>query len=127
LKKTHSIVKVSVIPAQMKYEKLEYAVKGDKPIAIAFYNPDVLQHNLVVGKPGSFAKIQLASTNMALQPDGLAKSCIPDIPEVLAGCPFANPNDLLIVKLPKLEKGTYELICTFPGHFISMKAVLKVE
>jgi putative membrane-bound dehydrogenase-like protein len=127
LKKTHTIVKVAIVAGQMKYDKAIYNAPSGKPIAIALYNPDVLQHNIVAGKPGSLDKIGNAATTMVTQPDGLAKSFIPAIPEVLAGTGFANPNELLILKLPKLEKGDYPLVCTFPGHWLIMKAVLKVE
>ncbi len=127
LKKTHTIVKVAIVAGQMKYDKAEYTAAAGKPIAIALYNPDVLQHNIVVGKPGSLDKIGNAATAMMTQAEGLAKSFIPAIPEVLGGTAFANPNELLILKLPKLEKGEYPLVCTFPGHWMIMKAVLKVE
>ncbi len=127
LKKTHNIVKVQIVAGQMKYDKVAYDVKGDKPIAILLYNPDVLQHNLVAGKPGSIDKIGAAATEMVTKPDGLNKSFIPEITEVLGGTPFANPNELLILKLSKLEKGEYPLVCTFPGHWLLMRAVLKVE
>jgi putative membrane-bound dehydrogenase-like protein len=127
LKKTHTIVKVAIVAGQMKYDKAEYTAVAGKPIAIALFNPDVLQHNIVAGKPGSLDKIGNAATAMVTQPDGLGKSFIPAIPEVLGGTGFANPNELLILKLPKLEKGDYPLVCTFPGHWLIMRAVLKVQ
>jgi azurin len=127
LKKTHTIVKVAIVAGQMKYDKAEYTATSGKPIAIVLYNPDVLQHNIVAGKPGSIDKIGNAATLMVTQPDGLAKNFIPAIPEILGGTAFANPNELLVLKLPKLEKGEYPLVCTFPGHWLIMRAMLKVE
>lgn len=127
LKKTHTVVKVNIVAGQMRYEQTEYSAPAGKPIVIALFNPDVLQHNIMAGKVGSFNKIVAAATAMMTQPDGLAKSYIPAIPETLGGTPMANPNETLLLKLPALEAGDYPLICTFPGHSAIMKATLKVQ
>lgn len=127
LKKTHTIVRVNVVAGQMKYEKTEYTASTGKPIAIALYNPDLLQHNIIAGKQGSMEKLGPAVNAMMTQPDGLAKHYIPAIPEVLGGTRMANQNEMVFLKLPALEPGEYPLLCSFPGHWAIMKATLKVQ
>ncbi len=126
LKKTHFVVKMATVPGAMKYDKAEYTAPAGRPIVIVLLNNDVLQHNVMAGKPGSFDKLAAAATAMLTAPDGLAKSFIPDLPESFGGTKLADPKELLFLKLPALEPGDYPLICTFPGHSALMKAVLKV-
>ncbi|MBP7951087.1 MAG: ThuA domain-containing protein [Verrucomicrobiales bacterium] len=126
LKATHQILQLGVLVGQMKFDKAELTAKSDRPIVIEFSNPDQLQHNVVAGKPGSLEKIGAAANAMMAQADGLAKSYIPEMPEVLGGTKLANPGEKLLFKLPALAPGDYPLVCTFPGHWAIMRATLKV-
>jgi azurin len=126
LRSSHQIIRLSVTPGQMKYDQPEITAKAGKPIALVFNNPDVLQHNVVISKPGSMEKIGAAANAMMTQADGFAKAFKPDLPEVLGGTPLVNPGETVLLKLDPLTPGDYPVLCTFPGHWLLMRCTLKV-
>jgi putative membrane-bound dehydrogenase-like protein len=125
--KTHAIVNMKVIRGQLNFDAKEYTAPAGKPIVIAFQNADLLQHNILVGKPGSLERLGAAANAMMTAPDGPAKNYLPDSPDSLGGTRLANADELLFLKLPALAEGEYPIICTFPGHWLVMRATLKVQ
>ena len=125
LAKTHQIVKLTTAPNLQFAPKLLTA-KAGQPIAIAFENPDLMQHNLVVCKPGTLETVGNAANALITKPDAIAKSYVPSIPQVLASTPLLNPNETAILTLPALAPGEYPFLCTFPGHWALMQGILKV-
>jgi uncharacterized cupredoxin-like copper-binding protein len=52
----------------------------------------------------------------------------PDTPGLLASSPMLNPGDEVTFTFQPPGPGTYEFICTFPGHYLAgMRGVLVVE
>ncbi|WP_028296794.1 plastocyanin/azurin family copper-binding protein [Olivibacter sitiensis] len=107
----------------MQFDKTLFAVKAGEKIKLTLKNvgelpKESMGHNVVVLKPGtdvaSFggAAVQAAATEY--------------IPEAQAGNVIAHTkllgpgeSDEIEITLP--SKGTYEFICSFPGHFGSMR------
>ncbi len=123
---THQILKLSTAP-NLQFAPQQLSAKAGQPIAIAFENPDLMQHNLVIGQPGTLQVIGNAANALITQPDAIAKSYVPSIPQVLASTPLLNPNDTAIVTLPALAPGNYPFLCTFPGHWVLMQGTLQVK
>lgn len=67
----------------MKYDLTEFEVEAGKPVEIVFQNPDFMQHNLVITKPGEKEKVGLAADKLAADPKGAALDYVPKMPEVL--------------------------------------------
>ena len=126
LRATHQIIRLGVVAGQMKYDKVEIAAKAGKPIALVLVNSDEQPHNAVVGQPGTLEKLGAAANAMAAQSDGFAKQFIPSTAEVIAGSKLANKDETVWVKVPALKAGDYPVVCTFPGHWLLMRSVLKV-
>ena len=56
------------------------------------------------------------------------KDYVPDLPDVLHFVPVIDPNKQHSLHFSTPEQpGDYPFICTFPGHWIAMQGILKVE
>ncbi|MFM2179601.1 MAG: hypothetical protein RL015_3699 [Verrucomicrobiota bacterium] len=108
-------------------QKLLLAKAGEK-LTIRFKNPDVVPHNWLLAKPGSLQKLGEKCNHMITDPQGMQKHYVPDSDDVIAYTDMTNPMGEFIIHLtaPK-EKGDYPYLCTFPGHWMVMNGMLKVE
>jgi azurin len=92
-----------------------------------FVNPDVMQHNFVLGAPGSLETIGLASDELAKSPDGLARQYVPEVPQVLFATKLVEPGQTVRVQFrAPSEPGQYPYVCTFPAHWRIMSGVMNV-
>ncbi|MPZ21021.1 MAG: dehydrogenase [Luteitalea sp.] len=121
------VLHLAVIPGQMKYDLGELTVSAGQLVELVFKNPDALQHNVVLGAPGTLEQIGLAADQMAASPDGLEREYIPDMPEVLFATELVDPGDTVTVQFrAPADPGEYPYLCTFPAHWQVMNGVLKV-
>ena len=121
-------IRLSVIPGQLKFDKAELNVAPGQIVEISFTNPDVMQHNFVLGAPGSLNAIGEAGDRLATSPSGLAQGYVPDMPEVLfATKQLLEPGQTVTFqfKAPGAA-GRYPYVCTFPAHWRTMNGVLNV-
>ncbi|OJY88854.1 MAG: hypothetical protein BGP13_02215 [Sphingobacteriales bacterium 40-81] len=123
-----TVVALSTVPAKMIFDKEEIVVKAGAAITLIFENPDGMPHNIVIGKPGSIEKVGRAADAMAAQKNGYEKNFVPSIPEVLFSTPLiqSGKSYRLDFNAPK-KPGAYPFVCTFPGHWQTMKGIIKVE
>lgn len=123
---TQTIV-IKAIREEMKFDKTKITVKAGKPVEIVFENPDAMQHNIIVGKPGSLEKIGNAADLMITQQDAAQKNYVPALPEILFSTPIVNPDEIYKFKFIAPEApGDYPYVCTFPGHWRLMSGVMTV-
>jgi azurin len=84
-------------------------------------------HNLVILKKGVSA---IAFGQKVLASGGNANNALPESVkgDVLAYTKLLGPGETEIInfKVP-METGSYEYVCTFPGHFAMMRGVMEVE
>lgn len=122
-----TVIRLTAVPGRMAFDKTSITVTAGAEIALIFENTDGMPHNVVILKPGSTEKAGKAAEAMAAQKDGYEKSFIPDIPEVLFATPLVNSgkNFRLDFKAPH-KPGKYPFICSFPGHWQTMKGVITV-
>ena len=84
-------------------------------------------HNLVILKKGISA-IKFGQKVMAA--GGNATNALPEsvMDDVLVATKLLGPGESEVInfKVP-LEKGSYQYVCTFPGHFAMMRGVMEVE
>ncbi len=113
-------------PGTMKFAKSEIKIKAGQPIQFTFKNPDVLQHNLLILKPGTITKVGALADAMLTDPEAMKKSYIPKSPDILHSTKLVNPGGQAVLEFTITEAGNYPIICTFPGHWRLMSAVLKV-
>lgn len=112
----------------MKFDVSEIKVKAGEEIKLTLNHTgklgkDVMGHNFVVLAQGT--DIQ-AFSNSAIQ--AKANDYIPEGNEsVLAHTKVIGGGESDTITFTLKEKGTYEFICSFPGHSFMMKGVIIVE
>ncbi len=112
----------------LQFVQKQFSAKAGEKLTIRFKNPDVVPHNWLLAKPGSLQKLGEKVNLMITDPQGMAKHYVPDSDDVIAYTDMTNPKGEFVIHLtaPK-EKGDYPYLCTFPGHWMVMNGVMKVE
>lgn len=110
---------------QMAYKQTEISIKADTPTRIKMKNnatSPAMVHNVVIIKKGTADEVGPAAMQVPADKDHVPA----DNPNILAATKLAKPGETTTVVV-NLPAGEYEYICTFPGHYMLMKGVLKVE
>ena len=106
--------KIKVTSGQKVRLTLNHSGKLDKKI---------MGHNVVILKSGvkasSFAVKAASSKNNDYIPEGTT--------DVIAHTKMIGGGESTMIEFIAPEKGTYDYICSFPGHFAMMKGKLIVE
>jgi len=112
----------------LQFVQKQLTAKAGEKLTIIFKNPDVVPHNWLLAKPGSLQKLGDKCNLMITDPQGLTKHYVPDSDDVIAYTDMTNPKGEFTIHItaPK-DKGDYPYLCTFPGHWMVMNGVLKVE
>jgi azurin len=123
-----TIIKLGVIPHEMKFTKSTFTVKAGSQITIDFENPDFMQHNLVFVQPGTLELIGKAADDLARDPKGAELNYVPKIKSVIAATRLVDPNgkESIVFTVPNIP-GEYPFVCTVPGHWRIMNGIMKVE
>ena len=111
--------------ADMAFEPASAAVKAGDKVTLTLINENTAEgmlHNWVLVKLGSGQEV--ATAGIAAGPD---KEYIPDNENVIAYSPLANVKETVTVEFTAPEAGSYNYICTYPGHFPKMIGKLIVE
>lgn len=113
---------LKTVPEQMRYNTARLVVEASKPFEIIFENPDFMPHNLVIAQPGS--REEIGTDAQAMAPDRLddqGRAFIPANAKILTATRLleAGQSERLKFTAPRKE-GKYELVCTFPGHWMAM-------
>lgn len=111
--------------ADMAYEPMSASVKAGDKVTLTLVNENTAEgmlHNWVLVNLGSGQEI--ATQAIAAGPD---KEYIPENDNVLAYSPMANPNETVTLEFTAPAAGSYNYICTYPGHFPKMIGKLVVE
>ena len=110
----------------MRFKQQYLTATPGAKIKFTFRNPDDMEHNFVLtsGKMGD--KVGLAAADLGLK--GASTDYIPDMPEVLVHTELVAPEteDTIYFTAPT-QPGTYEYICTVPGHYKVMRGILVVK
>lgn len=112
----------------MKFDVSEIKVKAGEEIKLTLNHTgklakDVMGHNFVVLATGTDVQ---AFANAAIQ--AKANDYIPEGDDrVLAHTKVIGGGESDTITFTLKEKGTYEFICSFPGHSFMMKGVIIVE
>ncbi len=121
-------IALGVVPGQLKFDRSELTVAPGQLVQLVFTNPDVMQHNFILGAPGSLEQIGAAADQMLTTGDALAQSYVPQSSAVLFSTPIVNPGQTITVQFrAPAQAGDYPYVCTFPGHWRLMNGLLKVR
>ena len=116
----------------MQFDVKTFEVKAGEPVTLTLKNTGKLPkiamgHNLVVLKKGISA---IAFGQKAMGAGANATNALPDSvkEDVLANTKLLGPGESDTVKFTApTEPGSYEYVCTFPGHFAMMRGTMTVK
>lgn len=111
--------------ADMDYEPASTSVKAGDKVTVTLINENTaagMIHNWVLVKMGTGQEVATAA--MAAGPD---KDYVPENANVIASSKLANPSETITFEFTAPEAGSYNYICTYPGHFPKMVGKLVVE
>jgi azurin len=118
-------VKIGTLLEKMRYDVNEFEVKAGKKIILTFANPDFMPHNIVFVKPKTANEIAMAA--MQLGAKGFETGFVPDSDNILAASTLVDHGkEVKLEFTAPTEPGEYEYVCTFPGHHILMRGIMKV-
>ena len=119
-------IRIGTVVEKMKYDLNEFTVKPGKKIKLIFANPDFMPHNLVFTKPNKADSV--AQQALTLGAKGFAMAFVPESSDVLWATKLVDNGEEEELTFTSPEKtGDYPFVCTFPGHHILMRGVMKVR
>lgn len=115
---------VTPIP-NLKYSVALLTVKPGSKIKLTFNNSDDMLHNMVFTAPG--AADQVGEMALKLGLNGEVMNYVPNSPKVLFYTRLLQPKTAETIYITAPDKpGDYPFVCTYPGHYVSMRGVLRV-
>ncbi|MEE9361005.1 MAG: azurin [Cellulophaga sp.] len=111
----------------MKYDKKELKAKAGKTIVLTLRHigkmpKNVMGHNFVLLKKG----VDVATFGMKAM-NAIDNDYIPEGDETIAYTKLIGGGESVTITFTAPEAGTYDFMCTFPGHYAIMKGKFIVE
>ncbi|MEX1189320.1 MAG: plastocyanin/azurin family copper-binding protein [Bacteroidia bacterium] len=122
---TISIKVIGNSMADMAYEPASAAVKAGDKVTLTLINENSAEgmlHNWILVKLGSGQEVATAAIAA-----GADKAYVPENENIIAASALANPNETITLEFTAPAVGSYNYICTYPGHFPKMIGKLIVE
>ena len=119
-----TVLTLGTVPGLL-YDVTEMTVRAGERVKLIFDNQDDMPHNFLLVTPGAADKVGETALRMGIR--GPGKDYVPDMPEVLNYTRLVDPGqtDTIYFTAPT-EPGLYEYVCTYPGHYLLMRGVLRV-
>ncbi|RFC45909.1 MAG: Azurin [Verrucomicrobia bacterium] len=119
-------VSIKVLPGLVRFETTRFDVTAGAAVELTFSNDCVMPHNLVILKPDAEPAVIAAVNTMGLE--GMEKNFVPVVPGIVAATKLLAPTkkEVLEFTAPEME-GEYPYVCTFPGHWFTMRGVMRVR
>jgi azurin len=116
---------IGTVPG-LKFDQKMLVVDAGAKVRLIFNNYDDMQHNLVIVKPGTVSKVGEAANKLGI--NGNKLNYVPISDDVLYHTTILQPESAQTIyfEAPK-QAGDYTIVCTMPGHWVSMQAVLRVR
>ncbi len=124
-KNPETTIEIGTDGESLAFDQTQFKVKANAIVLLKFKNNAIqskMPHNLVIVTPGNEAKV--ANAGIAA---GEKNNWVPQLPEVIAHTALVPGGVTTEVKFKAPSAGKYPFICTFPGHYLSMKGTMLVE
>lgn len=109
----------------LHFAQIEFTARADQQVRLIFENAataEGLSHNVViVNSEEAIERVGVAAANAA------ENDYIPEDDAILFYTPLAAPGETVEVTFTAPRPGTYYYTCTFPGHYATMRGVMKVN
>lgn len=117
---------IGTVGDTMAYDTPTFAVRAGQQVHLTLKNNGTsaaMHHNWVLVKPGEEAEVATAGMT-AGEAANFVKA---GDPNVIASTPLSTPGGTVDVTFTAPAAGKYPYICTYPGHYATMKGVLEVS
>jgi plastocyanin len=120
-------IKIGTLHGQLRFSPEAFAVKPGSTVRLNFENADEMIHNLILANGDAKAIDRLAESALKLGEKGMEMGFVPKDSSILASIGLVQPGKKASTTftVPK-ELGDYPYVCTFPGHSLTMRGVMKV-
>ena len=107
---------ISVNSDEQAFDTNNFEVAAGAEVVLVFNNVSAInQHNWVLVKPGAKDNVAARGTSHPT-----ANWIQPDDPDVIANLKLLNTGETGEVSFAAPPPGTYQFVCTFPGHNVTM-------
>lgn len=116
---------IGTVGDTMAYDTTSFAVRTGQKVHVVLKNNGTsaaMRHNWVLVNPGKEADVANAGMT-AGEASNFVKA---GDPNVLANTPLSSPGGTVEVTFTAPAPGKYPYICTYPGHYATMKGTLEV-
>ncbi|MDA7535739.1 plastocyanin/azurin family copper-binding protein [Akkermansiaceae bacterium] len=119
------VAQVNCVIEGIKFDVQTLEIPVGKKLELIFKNPDVMQHNLIIVKPGTADKV--ANLAIALGADGFNKQFVPESSDILLASKLLGSGERQTLEFTFDKPGKYPFVCTFPGHSTMMRGHIIVK
>ena len=119
-----TVLTLGTLPG-LRYDHAEMTVRAGERVELNFTNSDDMPHNVLLVMPGAADRVGEAALKLGIH--GPGQDYVPMSPDVLYHTRLLQPgqSDTIYFTAPT-EPGFYEYVCTYPGHHMTMRGVLRV-
>jgi len=109
----------------LKFDRSNINIVAGSKVKLTFNNNDDMPHNFLLIAQNKGDEVGIAATKLGL--DGAALSYVPETEAVIAHTSLLAPHEIesIYFTAPTVP-GPYPFLCTFPGHYLTMRGVLIV-
>ena len=119
-------IRIATVVEKMQYDIKELTVKAGKKIKLTFANPDFMPHNMVLTQPGKRDVVAMAALTLGAK--GFELGFVPPSKDIIWASKLLDHGKEEVIEFTAPTKpGDYPYVCTFPGHHILMRGMLKVR
>ncbi len=119
-------IRIATVPERLVYDVKELEVKAGKKIRLTFANPDFMPHNLLIVKPGKADDVAMKA--IALGAKGFELGFVPESDDILWHSKLLDHGQEEVMEFTApASPGDYPYVCSFPGHHIIMRGVMRVR
>jgi azurin len=121
-------IALGVISGQMKFSQTTITARPGQRVEITLNNTDDMPHNIVIFRRGTVAQYEKELFGSLNEPNAQLRGFVPDSPNVLVASRLLNAGESTVVTFDAPgEPGEYPFVCSFPGHWATMRGVLRIE
>src|SRR5690606_25751229 len=109
----------------LKFSTDDITVKAGSKLKLVFNNNDDMLHNFVLTEIGAGNEVGELALKLGIQ--GEKMNYVPNSPKVLVYTKILQPGQTEAIYFNAPDKpGVYPYICSYPGHYLVMRGVIRV-